>query len=129
AAFDLVVPPEDPCLAGQTVRAAAVDYGFLPVAVLDAQGKPLPQPMNARLQAGCRLIAISMPSDLERLLRREPVPHEYAVEVTAFPLPARAWVASLLRLRKALGADEADRILDHPPISLGEGLSRGQAED
>jgi Trk K+ transport system NAD-binding subunit len=72
AAFDVIVPPGDPCLEGQLVQAAAVDYGFVPVAMLEANGVLHKEPWNARLDAGSRLIAISKLDDLERLLRRQP---------------------------------------------------------
>jgi Trk K+ transport system NAD-binding subunit len=129
ATLDLVIPPQDTCLAGQPVRALAVDYGFLPVAVFDAQGKLQPQPFNVRLDVGYRLIAISALPDLERLFRREPASADYAVDVTAFPLPTRSWLASLLRMRKGCSAETAESALDSLPVCLGSNLTRGQAED
>jgi Trk K+ transport system NAD-binding subunit len=129
AAVDLIIPPTDSCLAGQSVRAVAVDYGVLPVAVLDAKGILQSQPMNARLDPGCRLIGISTLQDLERLLRREPVKTDCVVDVTEFPLPARAWVAALLASRRQFGVEDADKALDQLPVCLGTNLTRGQAEE
>jgi Trk K+ transport system NAD-binding subunit len=129
SAVDLVVPEEDACLAGQTVRALAVDYGFVPVAVLDSQGNAKSHPLGVRLQTGYRLIAVSALPDLERLLRREAIPKDYAVEVAGFPLPTRPWVASLLRIHHGLSAEAADGILDRLPVCLASNLTRGQAED
>jgi Trk K+ transport system NAD-binding subunit len=73
AAFDIAIPTYDPCLAGKPVGEVAADYGLLPVAVLDAHGLLHKQPLAARLDPGCRLIAISSLPDLEHLLRREPM--------------------------------------------------------
>jgi hypothetical protein len=70
---DLLVPPQDSTLAGRTVQSVASDYKLLPVAVLDRQGKLLPRPLDARLDGGYRLVAISALPDLQSLLRREPV--------------------------------------------------------
>lgn len=129
AAFEVVIPPFDPCLAGQSVRAVAVDYGLVPVAVLDPSGVLQKAPLDARLDPGWRLIAISKLPDLERLLRREPAPAECVVEASAFPASKRFWLASLLVAQQNLGTDAAESVLDHPPVRLGSNLTRGQAED
>jgi Trk K+ transport system NAD-binding subunit len=128
-AVDLLIPPGDPALSGQTVRAVAVDYGLLPAAVLDPQGAVLPRPMSARLEAGYRLIAISSLPDLERLFRREPVRRAFAVEVIAFPPPARPRLASLLQSGRQFGPEAAACALDQLPVCVGTNLTRGQAED
>lgn len=73
AAFEVIVAPLDPCLAGQSVRAVAADYGLMPVAVLDVHGVLHTQPLDVQLDPGSRLIAISGLANLERLLRRQPV--------------------------------------------------------
>src|SRR5438552_17114522 len=52
AAFEVVIPAFDPCLVGQSVRAVAVDYGLVPVAVLGADGVLHPQPLDVRLEPG-----------------------------------------------------------------------------
>ena len=73
AAIDLLVPAQDACLAGQSVRSVAAAYGLLPVAVFDCQGNLVTDPMESNLEPGCRVVGISMLSDLERLLRRDVV--------------------------------------------------------
>jgi hypothetical protein len=128
AVLDLVVQEKDP-FAGQSVRALAVDYRLMPVAVLPAAGPPSRLPMGARLVAGDRLVAVSALSDLERVLGRQPAPGGCAVEVTAFPLPARGWLAGLVRTAQGLGPVEAEKALDELPLRLGRDLTRGQAED
>jgi Trk K+ transport system NAD-binding subunit len=128
AAVDLLVPAQDPCLIGESVRAVAIDYALLPVAVFDAQGEPEPSPMDARLEVGGRLVAISALPDLQRLLRREPAPACYAVDVAAFPDTARAQIVALLCSRQGLTSDAAERALEQLPVCLGNNLTRGQAE-
>jgi Trk K+ transport system NAD-binding subunit len=129
ATVDLLVSAHDALLSGQSVRAVAVDYNLLPVAVCDAQGTILPQTMSARLAAGYRLIGITMLPDLERLLRREAVPRDHAVEVSACPLPTRSWLAALFRVQQGLTAEAAEKVLDAMPACLATQLTRGQAED
>lgn len=129
AAFEVVIPSVDPCLAGQSLRAVAVDYGLVPVAVLDAHGVLHARPLDIRLDPGSRLMAISRLADLERLLRRQPAPTDFAVDVNAFPASKRSWLASLMVGAQTLSAEAAESALDHPPICLGNNLTRGQAED
>ena len=128
AALDLVVQPGDP-LAGQAVRAVAVDHRLLPVALLPPSGGPARKPLEARLGAGDRLTAILALPDLERLLRRQPSSAAFAVDVTSFPLPARGWLVGLLRATRGLEAEEAEQALERLPVQLGTNLTRGQAED
>jgi Trk K+ transport system NAD-binding subunit len=128
AVLDLVVQEKDP-FAGQAVRALAVDYRLMPVAVLPAEGPASRLPMAARLVAGDRLVAVSALKDLERVLGRQPAPRGWAVEVTGFPLPARGWLAGLVRTTEGLGAVGAEKALDGLPLRLGRDLTRGQAED
>jgi hypothetical protein len=129
AAFEVVIPPGDPCLAEQSVHAVAVDYGLVPVAVLDPHGVLHQEPLRARLDPGCRLIAISGLADLERLLRREPVPADFVIDVKAFPASKRSWLASFLSAQQKCSLQEAEAALDGVPICLGKSLTRGQAED
>lgn len=129
AVIDLLVQPDDATFLGQTVRAVAVDYRLLPVAVLPAQGPPPPAPMTARLAAGDRLVGIIALTDLDRLLRRQPAPADYAVEVQGFPLPARGWLAGLIRTLRGAGQPEAEAVLEQLPFRLRDHLTRGQAED
>jgi hypothetical protein len=129
AAIDLLIQEHDP-FAEATVRVMAVDYNLQPVALLRASGGPAPFPLlPARLHAGDRLVAIIALSDLERLLRRQPSSAGFAVEVTAFPLPARDWLASLVRTTAGLSAPQAQQALERLPLRLAGNLTRGQAED
>ncbi len=129
AVVELAVHADDPFLNGQSVRALSIDYRLLPVNVVQAERSLGPRSLQGRLMTGDRLIAIAVLSDLERLLRREKAPANWAVDVTAFPLPARPNVAQLLRLQRGSTAEEAERALDTLPVCVGTPLTRGQAED
>jgi Trk K+ transport system NAD-binding subunit len=129
AVLDLIIGDQDRVLIGQSVRAAAVDYQFVPLAVLPRPDTHASLLLNMSLAVGDRLIALLALADMQRLVRREPVPGQFAVEVNAFPLPARSWVAGLVRMERGISAEEADKALNHLPLSLGKRLTRGQAED
>jgi hypothetical protein len=75
------------------------------------------------------VVAIIALPDLDNLLRRRPPPRDCSVEVTAFPPPTRSWLAGLVRTARAVGQGEAEKMLGLLPLRLGEGLTRGQAED
>jgi Trk K+ transport system NAD-binding subunit len=129
ATINLVIQEHDP-LAGQSVRAVAVDYRVAPVAVLPAgSAAPARQSMGARLGPGDRLVAIVALADLERLLRRSPASAAFAVDVSSFPLPARDWLAGLLRAERGSTLEQAKAALEQLPLRLGTNLTRGQAED
>lgn len=128
AVLDLVIGEQDP-LAGLAVRVVAVDYAVLPVALVRGAAPPARPSLSGRLEAGDRLIGIIALGDLERLLRRQPAEAAFAVEVTACPLPARGWLAGLLRMKADLPIEEADRAVERMPLRLAGGLTRGQAED
>jgi Trk K+ transport system NAD-binding subunit len=128
AVLDLVLNDNDP-FVGHAVRAVAVDYGLQPITLLRPNA-PSPSPLlAARLAAGDRLVGIVALAGLERLLRRQPSSAEYAVDVTAFPLPTRGWLTGLVRTLTGLGPEEAEKSLQQLPLRLASGLTRGQAED
>ncbi|MFO0880781.1 MAG: NAD-binding protein [Gemmataceae bacterium] len=128
AVIDLVIPADD-LLAGLPLRAVAVDYKLLPVALERAEGE-VPRPLlNGRLHAGDRLVGIVALGDLERLLRRQPSSAEFAVDVLAFPRPTRGWLVGIARMTGELGQEEAELLLEKPPFRLARNLTRGQAED
>jgi Trk K+ transport system NAD-binding subunit len=128
AVLDLVIQDKD-ALAGQSVRAAAVDYNFQPVALVPAASAP-PRPLlPARLSPGDRLAAIITLADLEPLLRRQQRPACYAVDATACPLPARPWLAGLYRTLSGCAQAEAEHAVGQFPLRLAGQLTRGQGED
>jgi Trk K+ transport system NAD-binding subunit len=129
AALNLRIGPQDAPLIGSTVRAVAVNYRLLPVALTAADGTQYARPLDVRLGPDDQLVALVALSDMERLLRREPVPADWAVDVLSFPLPTRGWVAQLVRVQTGASAEEAEKALDQLPVCLGTSLTRGQAEE
>jgi len=127
AVVDLVAQGADDVLLDQSVRAIAVDYHLAPVAVIPAGGEATTT--SHRFASGDRVVGIIALSDLERLLKREAPPREYAVELDAMPLPARGWVVGQLRLLFQCSNEEAEAKLASLPLRLAENLTRGQAED
>ena len=128
AVLDLLIQPADPFVE-HTVRAMSVDYRLQAAALLPAQG-PTPHPLlAARLRAGDRLIGIISLSDLQPLLRRQPPPTDFAIEVIRVPLPARPWLASLVRMRRGCTEEQAVQALEQQPLLVAERLTHGQAED
>lgn len=127
AVLDLRIDASEP-FVGQSVRTVAVDYRLLPLDLLRGGAEALSF-LGQRLQVGDRLIGLVALADLEQLLRRQPAAAEFAVEVTAYPLPARGWLAGLLRTTAGLSAEEAERALAQTPLLLAANRTRGQAED
>lgn len=128
AVIDLLIQPHDPFVE-RSLRAVSVDYRLQPVALLPAEGPPPVPLLAARLRAGDRLVAIIALTDLEPLLRRLQPPVGFAVEVVNVPLPARGWLAGLIRTQRGCSEEEALHALENLPLRLVENLTRGQAED
>jgi Trk K+ transport system NAD-binding subunit len=129
AVQEIGVHENDAALIGQSVRALAVDYKLLPVGLVSGNQYSNPRPADQILRAGDRLTVIAALSDLERLLRREPLPANWAVLITDCPSAARPKLTQLLWERQSITGHMAEGLLDHLPIRLGTNLTRGQAED
>lgn len=123
---DLLVQEDDPCLNGQSLRAAVVDYRFLPVAVngLDPSATP-----DRRLKAGDRLTAVAELPDLQRLLRREPAPRDCRLVLESAPPMARDELLPLLRAISRASDSDVAMMLEKLPATLSAGLTRGEAEE
>jgi hypothetical protein len=129
AAIDLIIGEQDSVFVDHSVHAVAIDYRLLPVVVMTREGAVVEQPLKARLKKGDRLIGLIALPDLQRLVRREAAARDCLVEVTAFPLPAKDWLASLVRTRLSLRGEEALQKLANLPLYLGNEMSHGEAED
>ncbi|HEV2945873.1 MAG TPA: NAD-binding protein [Gemmataceae bacterium] len=129
AVQEIAIHADDAALIGQSVRALAVDYKLLPVGLVSGNQYSNPRPADQILRPGDRLTVIAGLSDLERLLRREPLPADWAVEVSDFPAAARPKLTQLLWERQSITGHMAEGLLDHLPLRLGNNLTRGQAED
>lgn len=130
AVLDFAIGPQDAHLIGQSARTVAIDHGLLPAAVVPADGSPPPRnPWNAGLGAGDRLIAVIALKDLEHLLKREPAPVGWAVEVTGYPPGAKEWLMLFVQRARGITVEEALAALDQLPLLLESNLTRGQALD
>jgi Trk K+ transport system NAD-binding subunit len=129
AVLELVVATDDTRLVGQSLRVLAVDQDCMPVAIVGEDGSPRPPEAGYRLRPGDHLTLVATLDRLDRLTRREPVPAEWSVEVTAFPLPMRDDLAVRLRTLRHLDAEAAERIVNATPFVLAEHLTLGQARE
>jgi Trk K+ transport system NAD-binding subunit len=129
AVDEVVVQPDEQFLRGQTVRALAKDFRLLPVSLMAANHHPIAQVEDQVLSVGDRLTVIASLPDLERLMRREKAPAEWAVDVLNFAPEARPRLVQLLWERQSCTPQIAESTLDHLPACLGNDLTRGQAED
>jgi Trk K+ transport system NAD-binding subunit len=129
AVVEHTISEDDAGLLGRSLRAVAIDHGFVAVAVLGTDGSPVRIEPGYRLRVGDRLTSVTTMADLERLVRREPVPRTWTVEVTAFPLSAREDLVLRVRTACNLGPAEADAAVVRPPFVVARDQTRGEAED
>lgn len=129
AVVELVADPGDP-LTDRTLHELMVDYHFLPVGLSGAE--PFAEtgiPKGTRLQAGAKLTVVMELADLERMLRQEIPPPEWAVVVDGLPLTASATLVPLIRTVRECSQEEATKLLDAKAFTLLERVSRGKAEE
>jgi Trk K+ transport system NAD-binding subunit len=129
AVVDLMVRADDAFLAGRSVRELAVDYELVPLRLHSAEQQTRAQPLNALLAVGDQLTVIIGLLDLQRLLQREQPPRTWAVEATACPLTAVAWMVQLARNHRGIALEVPDSAIATLPCRIAEKLTRGQAED
>jgi Trk K+ transport system NAD-binding subunit len=72
--LEIAVPAEDSPLLIHSVRALSVDYRFAPVACTTADGAVKELRTGTRLNAGDRLTVITTLEEVDRLIRRDPIP-------------------------------------------------------
>lgn len=128
AVVELAVHPEDH-FQGQSVCVLSIDYQFLPVALRRADQTMIDRPLHCSLEAGDHLTVIAGLTDLVRILRRECLPRDWALDVVAFPPASRDGLMSLLQTHRGLAEDAAAQALATLPVRLADFLTRGQAED
>jgi Trk K+ transport system NAD-binding subunit len=128
AVLDLLIQATDPFVE-HSARSMAVDYRLTPVSLLPVQGSSTVPFLASPLHPGDRLVAIIALNDLNPLLRRQKPPAVHRLEVLSVPMPARSWLAGLVRMQRGCTEEEATQALEHLPLLLAEPLTRGQAED
>jgi hypothetical protein len=124
--IEIVVDADEGYLVGKSLRAVTLDYRLLPVAFA---GRDLTAAATHRLQVGDRLTAVAELPDLERLIRRQPVPATASVVVEGYPVTAKEALATIIRLNRRCSAEESAAVLDGSPFTLATGLTRGEAEE
>lgn len=129
AAVDLIPQPGDAFLEGRTIRSLAIDFGLLPLRLTGPAKPGSPTMEDATLAHGDRLTAIVGFGDLQRLMKRERPPAIWKVVATQWPLTAREGLRQMLRGRFGIDEAEAERRMQQPPVLLGQGYTRGEAED
>ncbi len=130
AVCEIIIQVGDGDLVDHPLSELVVDYRFLPLGIA---GRPTFAesgiPKGYRMRAGDRLVVVAELSDLERLIRRAVPEKGYSVVIEDFPLTASADLAPILRASRGCTAEEAAALLATKSFVMGEGLSRGQAEE
>ena len=130
AICEVVIQPGDADLVDHPLQELIVDYRFLPIGIA---GQPTFAesgiPKSYRMKAGDHLTVAAELGDLERLVRRAAPQKGYSVVIEDFPLTASDALMPILRASRNCSADEASAMLATKRFIVGEGLSRGQAEE
>lgn len=130
AVVELMIQADDPCLAGQSLMAAMIDYRFLPLG-LSGQEPFVRQgiPKNHRLEPGERLtIAIGL-DELDRLQRRLVANKEWELAVRSHMAVSKELLVSMVRRYQECSQKQAELMLAEKEFILADRLSRGEAEE
>lgn len=130
AVAELTIQTDDPCLAGQSLVAAMIDYRFLPLAIggkepFAASGIP----RTHRIAAGEKLTVAIGRVGLERLLSRQSASREWSIRVDSFPPTAVEALLPVVRAARSCSGDEAMALLKAGEFELARGRTRGEAEE
>jgi Trk K+ transport system NAD-binding subunit len=124
--IEIVIDPDEAYLIGKSLRAVILDYRLLPVGFA---GRPLSELRGYRLQVGDRLTVVAELGDLERLIRRQPIPTTASVVVDDFPRTARPALVSLVRVTQHVTTEEAEAMVQDGGFTLATGLTHGEAQE
>jgi hypothetical protein len=124
--IDVSVEPNETFLEGKSLRALVLDYRLLPIAV---SGRDPGELKAYRLKAGDRITFVAEIPDLERFVRREPVPRSFRVVVNSFPEVAKEYLLTLVRLARHCSIEEAELNLKTTPLIMASALTRGEARE
>jgi hypothetical protein len=122
--IDLAVEPGETHLEGKSLRAVTLDYRLLPISFRGNHPSG-----EERLMPGDRLTVVAELPDLERLVRRQPVPTTSSVRVECVPVTARESLRKLLMVKQNRSMEEAEGVMRELPFTLVEGLTRGEAQE
>jgi Trk K+ transport system NAD-binding subunit len=126
AVIDLVIEPGETHLEGRSLRAVVLDYRLLPISF---RGSLTDSSAEGRLMAGDRLTVVAELPDLERLIRRQPVPAASSVLVESVPTTAQEALGMLVMVKQNRSMEEAERVLSKVPFTLAGGLTHGEAQE
>lgn len=119
-----------PHLLNRSLKAISIDYGFLPIAVLDADGQPKEnQSARQPIQVNDQLLVIIPLDHLDELTGASKLATPYSVAVDSFTIAARDDVRARVMAFANVDADTAEEMLNHPPIVIANDLSDGGAEE
>ncbi len=124
--IDFVVNDAEDYLNGRSVRAFALDYGLLPIAL---SGHDLSALRGYRLKVGDKLTVVTEHAAFERLLRFEKPPAVHGVMVQSHPATAREALLPRVREHLRCSAEEAAATLANGPFTLATGLTFGEARE
>ena len=130
AICEVVIQAGDADLVDHPLRELSIDYSFLPLGI--AGQKTFAEggiPKSYRMKVGDHLTVAAELNDLERLVRRAAPEKGYAVMIEDFPLTASDALMPIVRTSRDITAEDAKALLATKSFVMGEGLSRGQAEE
>ncbi len=123
---EIVVDSDETYLVGKSFRALSIDYRMLPVAFA---GHDLASVRGHRLAVGDRLTMVAELADLERLIRRQPVPATAVVIIDRYPLTAKESLQTLVQATRHCSSEEAEAIVNAEAFELVSGLTQGEAQE
>jgi Trk K+ transport system NAD-binding subunit len=123
---DLVVTDADDHLNGRSLRAFAIDYGLLPIAL---PGHDLTTLRGYRFRVGDRLTVVTELAAFERLLRLEQPPSTHRVVVDSLPTTARDELLTLVQALRHESREQATATMAGGAFTLTEGLTYGEARE
>lgn len=124
--IDLIVNDAEDYLNGRSLRAFALDYSLLPVALTGCDVDAL---RGYRLKVGDKLTVVAELADFERLLRLEKPPAVHSVGVDDCPPTARDTLLTLIQALRHVSREEASPWLNGEPFVLASGLTFGEARE
>jgi Trk K+ transport system NAD-binding subunit len=124
--IDLVVNDAEDYLNGRSLRAFALDYVLLPLALA---GHDLSALRGYRLKVGDKLTVVAELAAFERLLRFEKPPAVHRVMVESHPATARDAMLTLVQVYLRCSKEEASAALSNGPFTLADELTFGEARE